>query len=111
MLGIENSGDVVKVIDNKVDDVVNKIDDINGAKKVDNSTINDLKKGNKSVEVIVDGNKTYEQARNKAFDLIGEIGETKPYTGTLEKRTTSDGRQGEAREGKNVQTLYPPSYL
>ncbi len=37
--GIENSGDVVKVIDDKVDDVVNKIDDIGGAKKLDNTGI------------------------------------------------------------------------
>ncbi|WP_245838902.1 hypothetical protein [Marininema halotolerans] len=34
-------------------------------------------------EIVHDTVKSYEQARNKAFDIIGDMGETVPYTGRL----------------------------
>ncbi|PED05108.1 S-layer protein [Bacillus pseudomycoides] len=43
-------------------------------------------KGGRSGEIILDRVQTYEQARNKAMDILGNLGEdSKPFMGTLEK--------------------------
>nr|WP_256478730.1 hemagglutinin repeat-containing protein [Sebaldella sp. S0638] len=63
--------------------IENNLDDLN-SKVLEASKNNNL--GNQiSREKIIEGAKTYEQARNKAFEFIDDIGQTEPYYGTMDR--------------------------
>ena len=84
-LAIEGVGNVKVPVENKIQAWLSKMDGINvGGGKAGNDGVELSTKGIGKGEQVLDKVKTYEQARNKALDLVGDLGpNSKPYIGTL----------------------------
>ncbi|MGE7874829.1 S-layer protein, partial [Bacillus paramycoides] len=75
------SGGTVKTV-KTIGKVVGTVEDIE--KKAKN--IEKAAKGGRSGEIVLDKVQTYEQARNKAMSLLGDLGaDSQPFIGTMEK--------------------------